>query len=181
MLCRQKRDRDIDEELQRLPPGLNSTYQRIINDISKYEPKEQLLVKHCFMWVFYATRPLRVKEFLHAVSIDEKCSSLKDLEENQWDGDVIINACRQLLDFKGSVVRPIHFSVREYFTSTSINDHESVLYDVRNEQLAYRYLARCCLQYLMLNGFKNPPQTPSRTFRFLRIYAFAAHSSFTFD
>jgi ankyrin repeat protein len=180
-LCEKRREIDIRDELGKIPPGLNATYQRILDTIANHEPEIQTLARRSFMWVFYATRPLQFSEFLDAISVDEQCSSIDHFKDRRWNIADILEACGHLLTFEEGVVRPIHFSVREYFATTITEDSQSVLYHITRNDLAYDHLSICCLQYLSLDIFQEACRTSSEMNDLVYTCPLASHSAFSFD
>jgi hypothetical protein len=67
------------------------------------------------VWVLYASRPLHIKELLEAVQIGESAGRRENFR--RYEEDVIIEACANLIEVNYGLVRPIHHSVKEYFTN----------------------------------------------------------------
>jgi hypothetical protein len=61
----------------------------------------------CLMWVFYAARPLRIKELLEAVQIEESAGRRAE--------EAVSEVCANLIEVNYGFVRPIYLSVKEYF------------------------------------------------------------------
>lgn len=65
------------------------------------------------MWGFYAIRPLTTTELQHVVAIEwpesKKAPPI-------YEAEVISESCSNLLMEESGRVRPIHYSVREFFT-----------------------------------------------------------------
>lgn len=68
----------------------------------------------CLRWVLYARRPLKTKELQYALATFDEGQNAKDLELD--DLDVIFAACANLVEVHRRDIRPIHYSVQEYFT-----------------------------------------------------------------
>ncbi|KAJ9634654.1 hypothetical protein H2199_008939 [Coniosporium tulheliwenetii] len=117
-LCRisqARKDRLIEEALHTLPRGLDATYRRIIDQIDSQEGYMKDLALKCFMWVLYSKTPLRTQELRHALAISDTCKCREDLELD--DIDVILDACANLFVEEYHGIRPIHYSVQEFFTN----------------------------------------------------------------
>jgi ankyrin repeat domain-containing protein 50 len=182
MLRRLRRDIDIEEALKTLPKGLDKTYQRIINQIDQQDHHLQVLAQKTLMWVFYAKRPLSIKELVDAIAIDNDCLTREDLDLRLYPEDAIFEACANLLTREGSVVRPIHYSVREYFTKPSNNDSSKFLSCIANRNLAYALLSNCCVRYLMIKPLADGPCNNEDSFiNCLYRSPLAAHSAYVFD
>ena len=113
-LCKQRRDRDIREELSLLPQGLDATYDRILEQIDRQPKALRCLAQKALMWVLYATRPLGHEELIEAVAIEQTCATVDDLDS--YSIEVILDSCSNLLVSNGYRIRPVHFSVQEYLT-----------------------------------------------------------------
>ena len=68
----------------------------------------------CLRWVLYARRPLKIKELQYALTTFDEGQNARDLELD--DTDVIFGACANLVEVHRRDIRPIHYSVQEYFT-----------------------------------------------------------------
>ena len=96
------------------------------------------------MWVFYAQRPLSMAELRVAVAIE--WPSPKTVVP-KYNAEAILGSCSNLLIEIDNFVRPIHYSVREFFTNPSQREIDSIY------------------AYLILDvdpskvGFAHPPQT----------------------
>ena len=65
------------------------------------------------MWVFYAARPLHIKELLEAVQIGESAGKRENFP--RYEEEAVIEACANLIEVNYGFVRPIYLSVKEYF------------------------------------------------------------------
>ena len=122
-LCQQESDPDILEEVYRLPQGLHQTYARVLRQIKNKPEKLQRLNRKCSKWVFYAQRPLSMTELRLAVAIEwppQKKIAPK------YSAEAILGSCSNLLMEIDDFVRPIHCSVREFFTSPSQREIDSI-------------------------------------------------------
>lgn len=115
-LCQQESDADILHELDRLPQVIHQTYARVLRQIKKKPETLQNLARKCLMWVFYAQRPLSMTELRVAVAIE--WPSPKAVAP-KYSAEAILGSCSNLLMEIVNFVRPIHYSVREFFTSPS--------------------------------------------------------------
>jgi ankyrin repeat protein len=157
MLQKCKRDKDIKEELEKLPRGLDKTYRRIVDQMGQLDDRLQTLVQRTLTWVFYTRRPLSITELVEATAIDQSCLTRQDLDSNKYHKTDIFQACANLITRESSVVRPIHYSVREYFTKTLDDKDSKVFRSLTNRNLAHAYLADCCMQYLQLDTLASRP------------------------
>ena len=73
------------------------------------------LTNDALMWILYAERPLHPVELEHALATDRAYHRKAQIDPNQIE--VILEACSNLVVVENNVVRPIHYSVQEFFTS----------------------------------------------------------------
>ncbi|KAH6670200.1 hypothetical protein B0J14DRAFT_114437 [Halenospora varia] len=182
MLRQQRRDRDLEEQLEKLPQGLDETYQRILYHINQQESRLQLLAKNILTWVFYTKRPLSMDELVHAVALDDNCNSRQELQRNSYTKETILEVCANLIIDESSAVRPIHFSVQEYFTKPRNYDDNNMLSCLANHDIAYAHLARCCIHYIMLVTLAGEPsQDEEELAECIEKYPLSSHSAYRFD
>jgi ankyrin repeat protein len=182
VLYKQRRDKDIEEELQRLPRDMDETYRRILDQINHQDSKLQLLAKNILTWVFYARNPLSIKALVEAVAIDDTCITKQDLQQNAYSIDTIFEVCANLLTVESSIVRPIHYSVQEYFTNPRNYDGNTTLRYLSDKELAYTHLAKCCIWYMLLDTFATGPCKNETEFDDrVNDYHLASHSTYYFD
>ena len=122
-LCQQESDPDILKELYLLPQGLYQTYARILCEMKKKPMTLQSLARKCLMWVFYAQRPLSMTELQVAVAIERPPSKTATAK---YSAEAILGSCSNLLMEIDGFVRPIHYSVREFFTSPSQREIDNI-------------------------------------------------------
>ncbi|KAL2060018.1 hypothetical protein VTL71DRAFT_9840 [Oculimacula yallundae] len=163
-ICQQGRDSDIRVALKSLPPDLYGTYDRILERIEDRPPALQELVRRALMWVFYAKRTLLPMEIAHALSIQEGMTQHEELEDSLYSAEIILSACGGFLlkvgDFiiNANRILPIHYSVQEYFTSTTTRSQQ----DLRAKYFtpasqAHEEIANTCIDYFQLDTFSNGP------------------------
>jgi ankyrin repeat protein len=182
-ICRQRSDQDIEAELYNMPGGLDRTYDRILQQIKQHPPALRELARRCLMWVFYAARPLDIKELLEAVQIEESAGKRK-----KYDEEAVIEACANLIEVNYGFVRPIHLSVKEYFISPeSTAQLESTIQGSSGEffvtsTMAHTLLSHSCLSYL-LQGFLDAGPCKDENTLYIRLltYRLASYSSYFFD
>jgi hypothetical protein len=165
-LCRvsnARKDRLVRKALLSLPKGLKDTYARIVQQIMNKSEYERSLATRCLRWVLYAQHPLEVRELRYALATFDESQNARDFELD--DLDVILGACANLLVEQEdlslrchrTIVRPIHYSVQEYFASDDQSLHSPIVkLPIGNRMTANGKLAVDCLahlyQPLMLSG-----------------------------
>jgi ankyrin repeat protein len=185
-ICRQRSDEDIEAELYNMPRGLDRTYAQILQRIQHHPTALRELARRCLMWIFYAARPLHIKELLEAVQIGESAGKRENFP--RYEEEAVIEACANLIEVNYGFVRPIHFSVKEYFISPeSTAQPESTIQESPRElfvksTMAHTLLSHSCLSYL-LQGFLDagPCKDEFALYRRLMAYRLASYSSYFFD
>ena len=71
-LCECTNDRERREALDKLPPDLPSSYERILERINNSPNKtNQRLVARALEWIMFAERPLQTQQLLEALAVNE--------------------------------------------------------------------------------------------------------------
>lgn len=180
-VSKSKRDQRVDAELDRLPQGLNSTYDRVLKRIEGQLDFKKNLALKCFMWVLYAKRPLCPIELQHAVAITF-CSEFEDLQADLDDIDFMLESCGNLLLIERGVIKPIHYSVQEFFSGLLSRTHSQVLGRSFSVASLHAELSKGCMNYLTL-GLRSlkPCNTSHELFRRIRILSLGIYASHSFD
>ncbi|CZR48225.1 uncharacterized protein FPRO_12835 [Fusarium proliferatum ET1] len=143
--------REALKDLNRLQ-GLDALYQEILRSIEQSTwQAARLNITRAFQFISYAPRPLHINELEVAIttplsSAVDKYGTFPNFEKalSQMSGALIE------LDLERKA-RFVHFSVLEYLTDRSRQDQsqESVSNLVKEQSLAQRSCASCCLAYLL--------------------------------
>ena len=127
----------------------------------------------CLRWVLYAKRPLYILELQYALATLDEGQNAKDFELD--DLDVIFGACANLVERANLVVeqtggiqfivRPIHYSIQEYFASEDQAQHlPAVKLPIGNRTDSNASLVADCLahfyQPMMFSGQFEPINHP---------------------
>ncbi|ERF68561.1 hypothetical protein EPUS_04659 [Endocarpon pusillum Z07020] len=151
-------DRDVERALATLPDGLDKTYERSLNQILQHDERRRRLAFQTLRWVMYAERPLTVKELQYALADEE--SSSGGCEPRTNDMRFLLSVCANLLEVitthptypTEGTVRPIHYSVQEFITTTSDPRMQGQLLIAQHESgEIHTALATTCMTYLMSN------------------------------
>ena len=141
----------MEKALDALPMDLDATYVRSCERILHQKEYMKRLGLRTLRWVMYAERPLTTAELCEALATEELSDSGGDAELD--DVDVIIGACAHLVEVTKTgiirIIRPIHYSVQEFFTTSSSIDLRGHLLnrDHENDQINAA-LATTCIVYL---------------------------------
>jgi ankyrin repeat protein len=189
------KDSLIRQALASLPKGLHNTYARISQQIMDQLDYRRSLGIRCLRWVLYAQRPLDVTELQYALATFDEGDNAKDFELD--DLDVILGACANLVvaheeggytnDFwLRIIVRPIHYSVQEYFASDGQSLHSPITkLPIGNRMDANARLAADCLahfyQPMMLSEVSDQFESIDHTGCWLPHDAFLHYAARNFD
>ena len=133
------------------------------------------------MWVFYSARPLYINELLEAVQMGEYTGRPENFP--RYEEEAVIEACANLIEVNNGFMRPIHQSVKEYFTTQPESAiQESCKEFFVDSTTAHTVLSRTCLSYL-LQGFLDdgPCKEDYTLYCRLQTYELASYSSYFFD
>ncbi|PYH80228.1 hypothetical protein BO82DRAFT_393179 [Aspergillus uvarum CBS 121591] len=137
---------EICEELSLLPEDLDSAYARILLRINNLRPASvKAKVRRILAWVGCSPTPLTLREMEQALSIQpgnfdagKKLSAAPNLNK----------LCGPIIEVAGEYVQFVHFTVKEYFFSTAVTGHISLIDGTLD-------LAATCITYFC-QGFHNP-------------------------
>ena len=134
---------------------MEGTYRRIEPQIETRPDSLQRLAKQSLTWVLYAKRRLNQYELCEAVSFEPSAEPREDSQSYTLKD--IFDACCSLLYLEDNIVRPIHYSVKEYFTPSHSRMPMRATGIVDHARAASAYLATTCLSYLLYKGLGQMP------------------------
>ncbi|PYI36155.1 NACHT domain protein [Aspergillus indologenus CBS 114.80] len=137
---------EICEELSLLPEDLDSAYARILLRINNLRPASvKAKARRILAWVGCSPTPLTLREMEQALSIQpgnfnagKRLSAAPNLSK----------LCGPIIEVAGEYVQFVHFTVKEYFFSTAVSGHISLIDGTLD-------LATTCITYFC-QGFHNP-------------------------
>jgi Ankyrin repeats (3 copies) len=129
---------------------MEDTYRRIESQIEQRPDSLRRLAEHSLTWVLCAKRLLNELELCEAVSFEPSTEPRTILQ--RYTLKDILDACANLLYLEGGFVRPIHYSVKEYFAPSSHRTPVRTPSVVYHFGAAHAYLAATCLSYLLNDG-----------------------------
>ena len=147
-----KRHEARRKALEKLPPGLDETYTRIFEAI-KIIPDNLCIAQKTLVWLMYCQRQMKLEELAIAVAIDQDDEMFhrgKQLDQNE----MLIEICGSLVKMNPEtrIVELGHFSVREFLSSSKLNDGKHNSYHIDTTK-ANSDLFRACLTYLISTPF----------------------------
>lgn len=160
--------------MNKLPTGINATYDEIIQQLYTQYPDSIYEIRAILQWLIGSTVPLTLDQLAEAVSIrlgDERL----DRDGIATDVMDLAACCGSLVtvytqgtqanyqdDLRGSGTTLIclsHASVEEYLTSSNIKQGPSKLFFM-DLPTVHRELAGTCLQYIGFEDFYKPVEAP---------------------
>ncbi|RDW62024.1 hypothetical protein BP6252_11457 [Coleophoma cylindrospora] len=114
-----KHERDLEQELGRLPKTLRASYDIIFKRILNSGKLSQRVATDAIRWLICAQRPLTVSEFLDALSQSSEGNRIV------LSRDHLLDMCCNLvvLDMEFDIFRFAHLSVREYLEGRAEYSH----------------------------------------------------------
>lgn len=137
--------RGVRKALETLPDGPEDTYTEAWARICAQRPQYAELGKKTLSWLVHATRPLRIRELLHALAIDEDDEEFD--EEGLSDISTLTSSCAGLvvLDEQQGFVSLVHPTAQEYF-----QERKNLLFPNGHEDIA-----KTCITYLLMRIFRE--------------------------
>ncbi|KAI9455153.1 hypothetical protein BJY52DRAFT_1172356, partial [Lactarius psammicola] len=159
--------------LKELPRSLDETYERMLKEIGKVNPRQAYRLLQCLT---VASRPLRVGELAEilALDFDGTEDGIPALNRDwRWDDQQqgVLSTCSSLIiivdgvddDSRGyRVVQFAHFSVKEFLTSDRLSNLEAEIshFRIRLEP-AHTVIAKACLAVLLQSDDDNEQKNSS--------------------
>lgn len=138
-----------------LPIGLDETYIRIFQKISRLPQTSRELAQRCFIWAMYAKSPLDEDAFLDAVSVDQKTQ--KDGTPNYNSTDVYaVTFGLLVLNWIYDPISAYHFTVHTFFTDPPLGIPPECAALIPTAEEAHAQMAIMCLKHLLAD---NPSQS----------------------
>ena len=143
------RKTEVQEALDTFPPGLDQLYARILLQIDSGRRNIAAII---LRWVVMAVRPLTLSELSLAIEPTLNSPIVANRDERIRDQ---VSYCGDILVTKGSVVRLIHQSAKDYLLSkTCDSNSELELFHVKKD-VANLEIASRCLGYLQSGALEN--------------------------
>jgi hypothetical protein len=138
--------------LASLPKEINAAYEGEMARLKRNGDGDFEIAKRALSWIYWAKRPLAMRELQEAIAIVpiediETCDEeSRDLDpESITDPEFILDCCGSLIlwDDRADIVGFSHYTVSEFFAAQPDGNIESEL-----------YVAQCCLTYLCFDIFE---------------------------
>ncbi|RSL72193.1 hypothetical protein CEP53_001180 [Fusarium sp. AF-6] len=167
-LCKLPRDRDRRKALDKLPPTLFDTYERILAGVNEsLEANKQLVQRTLLLISSPHHARLSLREICEAISLSDDEEEL--LDDDIVDGEDVVRLCSSLVRKRKMPSRSdevgiefSHFSVQEYLQGPCLEHPTLSVYGVSREK-ACSLLASLCLDYITLKNHEPLPKAIGNT------------------
>jgi hypothetical protein len=145
-LCECSTDRDRRAALQKLPPDLPSSYERILERVNRSTKENQTLVKNTLHWIVYAQAQLSTKQLLQALAVRDDDTYFD--ESATTSEEEILHWCSSLV--RKTPFEPIlelaHFTVKEFLLAIDpMGNPRFLRYRLSGD---HSVLAKSCINFL---------------------------------
>jgi hypothetical protein len=141
---RKKTRAEVEDTLNRLHPGLEGMYERMLLQIHK---DRRDIAASILRWVTMAVRPLTLTELGEATGIRPPTNLSIDEAVRDY-----VNYCGYLLTVTGSEVGLVHQSAKDYLQRDKPYDGEHEFYRVKKTE-AHLEVAKTCFKYIQRGPF----------------------------
>lgn len=156
-LCECSTDKDRREALQKLPPDLPSSYERILDRVNRSTKENQDLVRNALHWIVHAEGRISTVQILQALATND---------EDNFDShaitteDELLSWCSSLVrrNIAGDGLELAHFTVKEFLLRLEPNGEPARLhYRLSND---HSVLAKACMNFFKCQTFdgESAPQ-----------------------
>lgn len=145
-----------------------ATYEDAFNRIKDQSDDDAELAMKVVSYVFYAKRPLKVEELLHALAVEAEDTALDETAISEVEILLSVSAGLVAVDEKSSTIRLVHYTLQEFLEK----NREKLIPDADLE------MAKKCLTYLSFDIFKSGPCNNEKSLdQRLREYRFLDYAS----
>ena len=152
-------DKDIKLMVEKLPNGIDHTYQTLLCDTAARFPERVAEMRILFYCLVGAASPLTAAQLSEIIAMQpgKRHLDFDTVATDPYDTLDLI-ASFVIIDREGKtdgLVRLAHYSLEEYFCSQSIRNSAASFFYVDAHE-ADAWLASICLQYLTFEVFNEP-------------------------
>lgn len=149
-------DKDCRKALDQLPPGLDESYARILQQVPN---GKEHLVQKMLNFIAYALPKLSIPNLRQALSVPDKVSAGQALDPHSIiREDSIPKLCKSLVRVSndGEYYEFAHFTVQEFLEGQMVSMPELEPFRI-SKSICNRLLAIQCLNYLQFKDFDHWP------------------------
>ncbi|KAG0648671.1 Vegetative incompatibility HET-E-1 [Hyphodiscus hymeniophilus] len=175
-------DRERREALNKLPPDLPSSYERILDRLNNSRNrKNQRLVVRALQWILYSEWPLNTPELLEALSVDEGDNYI-DQSAITTEEDILHWASSLLRRRLGGGLEIAHFTVKEFLVAIDCQKTPHFSPYLMLQEDAEVRLARVCLTFLNCRPFSEiMPENSHDLLRIIDSHPFLPYATVNWD
>jgi len=145
-----KRIRERMLVLQHLPPGMESLYRRIHEEV---EPCYRHDLRHSLQLIVSAIKPLSLDEIAIALSLMDRPQRWSDIDVRLNPGVFFQRACPHLIKInENNMVSLIHLSCKDYLVEIQMTDNQPNTFHI-DKTAANLGMGLDCLSYVGLDDF----------------------------
>ena len=136
---------DVKQALSTLSADLTTVFSSTLDRINGLSASRRRVAFNTLMWISHATRPLKVAELQHALSVRFEESDIN--RDNFLSLRTILDSCCGLVEVEkdSNIIHLVHFSLEEFLQS---RDHNLF-------QDADLTIVRTCLKYMSFDSLKS--------------------------
>lgn len=160
-LCELPTDRARKQALDKLPPTLSATYERILMKVEGYPEHVKQMVQRMLLIISASSPrprdPLRFDEARELISLADDSDTL--YEDEVVEKTEILRWCSSLVrtSIHGFNIEFAHFSVKEYLQGECLKHSILSFYGV-SEEKASKVIGSLCIRYLTLKNHERLPR-----------------------
>ncbi|KAM5357250.1 hypothetical protein ACJZ2D_016458 [Fusarium nematophilum] len=151
-LCSRSTLKKVRSSLDSLVGDMEAFYEKALQRIGDQQDDDRHLARKALSYVFYAKRPLKLDELLHALSIEPEDIGFDETALTVTHILLSVTAGLLQVDEQTNDTRLVHLTLHEY-----LEKHQSHLLEPESD------FARTCLTYLSFETFGRGPCTRADT------------------
>jgi hypothetical protein len=146
-------DGAIRDALEKLPKGLNETYENALKLAdSKFDKIQRKMARRIFHWLACSKRPLRLPEINYAIRIEPNTTFLDEIYLATDDKDIVL-LCSNLVRITSGYLEFFHLSVKDFLLH-KLPENSAASKIFQNKFRAHKTIAITCLTYLGFESFQ---------------------------
>ncbi|MCJ1358702.1 MAG: hypothetical protein MMC33_008702 [Icmadophila ericetorum] len=137
--------RQVKTALKQLPQSLEITYDQAMERIVRQDNSCATTARKILSWIFYAFRPLTIKEVQHAIATEPGDTEFD--ADGLVEEDIIISVCAGLVTIQkeSTIISMVHYTTQEYFQRR----RDDFFPDAKRD------IAQACITYLSFEKFRH--------------------------
>ena len=152
-MCELGNDKARSLALDKLPPDLFETYERVLDRVESHGPDARNIVMRTLQWTIGSVIPLTITQLREAIAVPE-CDKSFDTYA-MVDEKYILRECSRFIRRTpdSQSVEIAHFTVEEFFRSIRSSEKPQYMGFAHLNETIQTSLAKTCLRYLGIHDF----------------------------